>query len=108
MRALGATIVGAALTAASAAPTGKIYGARNIKRHLQRQKRDYVVEHGLGGYVHDDKREIARRLRQAERDARNRALRWFASQGIPMRPPGAEPTRYTAVGLSRRGREVAL
>lgn len=57
---------------------GRIYGAANIKRHLQRQKRTWGATGSLAGQPHEHKREIARRLRQAERDRQNREAR-----GVP-------------------------
>lgn len=97
MRGLGA-IAGAALLAVSAIPQNRIYGAENIRRHLQRQKRDARGASGsLAGLPHKHEREIARRLRQAERDGtrqRDRYLSLFS--------PEQSPPEY--VGLSRRGR----
>ena len=97
----GVAGVALAALAGSAAPTGRIYGYENIKRHLQRQKRTYSSGGGSpAGYAHEHKREIARRLRQQARIAERQAERLDASiYGKAMRNNGV-------VGLTRRGRQV--
>lgn len=108
LAAVMATVPGVAITAA---PTprgrgegkpGRVYGAANIKRVLQTQKREYV--RGPRGDVwagHPDTREVARRLRQAEQVRRNRLAR--AQRRCGKTTNGAE--RF---GLTRRGRYVSI
>lgn len=99
----GVAGVAPAALAGSAAPTGRIYGYENIKRHLQRQKRAYGSGGGsLAGYAHEHKREIARRLRQQARIAERQAERLEARGG-------GQPITIKAgsvIGLTRRGRFV--
>lgn len=67
----------AALSATGQIATRKIYGAENIKRHLQRKKsvyaRDAETSIAQGnrhtGRPHEHKREAARRMRQMARVA---------------------------------------
>lgn len=65
--------IAAAALASSAASTARIFGAENIRRHLQRQKRDHTSASGSiatgnrWGGPHEHHREIARRQRQAAR-----------------------------------------
>lgn len=93
-----AGVAGVALAAlvGSAAPTGRIYGYDNIKRHLQRQKRTWGASGSLAGQPHEHKREIARRLRQQARDAERQRARQVAKNG----PDSPFP------GISRRGNFV--
>lgn len=102
----GVALASALLAGAGAQTTQRIYGADNIKRHLQRQKRDHgggasgsLAGHGNGA------REIARRLRQAERNAERRAER--ATTAL-MRFGRALVDPVGEHGLSRRGRWVPL
>lgn len=89
---LAAASLGVALSAApGGAPQGRVYGHENIKRQLQKWGRSRRRGNSPAGYSHDHKREIARRLRQAERDRENRLAR--AEQ---------EATR-NGFGRSRRG-----
>lgn len=75
---------------------GRIYGYENIRRHLQRQKREARGGNGsLAGRPHNHEREIARRLRQQARDAERRRDRCIACNGFG---------EHGQVGLSRRGR----
>jgi hypothetical protein len=80
---------------------GRIYGAANIKRHLQRQKRTWGATGSLAGQPHEHKREIARRLRQQARNVERQRARVHArieqSRGSWMPSSGV-------VGISRRGR----
>ncbi len=96
---LAVSAADAARSARDAAHTMRIYGATNIKRHLQQQKRDYRTGGSLAGLPHTHAGEVARRQRQAERIAVNRAARFAASQW--------GRNGHTDVdGLSRRGRPM--
>jgi hypothetical protein len=86
----------------------KIYGAENIKRHLQRQKRGYRSSGGsLAPYSHLGEREIARRLRQEASNRERQAARFY---GIGPRDLGVfdseTQTSRAVLGMSRRGRLV--
>ena len=98
----GVAGVALAALAGSAAPTGRIYGYDNIKRHLQRQKRTWGATGSLAGQPHEHKREIARRLRQADRDRRNQAHRWFCRHA--MDAPRGDAAAVETGRISRRGR----
>jgi hypothetical protein len=99
---LGPGLALAAMTAAGVgltqAPVARVYGAGPIKRMLQRHGRSQRGRDGT--YTpHNGEREIARRLRQAERDAERQiaCVGDFVKWGVNPLPPGA-------TGLSRRGR----
>lgn len=55
----------------------KIFGAANIKRHLETQKRDHGrdAHTSIADREHDNSREAARRLRQEARRAEKSSLR---------------------------------
>jgi hypothetical protein len=101
---IAAAGLGVALAAApNAAPAGRIYGAENIKRHLQQHGRSRQQGNSPAGYAHANTREMARRVRQAERNAERRLERYLAA-GYSIHPlPDGEQ-----VGLSRRGYTVRL
>ena len=93
---LGAARV--ALGLAAAAPQSRIYGAENIRRHIQKHGRSRQKGASLADKPHEHKREIARRKRQAERVRANRQARVVAAR---IQPPAG-------FGLSRRGKAVRL
>lgn len=100
-----ALLAGLGLGVAAAAPAARIYGAENIKRHIQRHGRSTQVGNSLAEYRHENTREMARRVRQAERDRERQAARAYADErrrGI-FRQPASDPPQS---GLSRRGRRV--
>lgn len=89
----------AALAAsAAAAPTGRVYGHANIKRMLQKHGRSRQIGYSIAHGPHENKREIARRQRQAARNAVRQRDRYFALNGE--QPPPDQ------LGYSRRGNRV--
>ena len=99
-------LAGAALAVVAAQPTGRIYGAANIKRYLQQRGRsqrsgsfDPVLNRHTGA-PHEHAREKARRERQAARNQERQAVRLDADlYGKARRNCGV-------VGMTRRGRLV--
>lgn len=94
--------IGAALAAMQAAPMARIYGAENIRRHIQKHGRSRQIGHSIADQPHEHKREIARRKRQAERIDANRHERAVRAS----RPYGPYPAPNK--GLTRSGREIDL
>lgn len=63
-----ASVAASALAGKAAGAPARIYGANNIKRHLETQKPSYVkATNSLAGQPHEGTREAQRRLRQEER-----------------------------------------
>lgn len=94
---IGLAAMAAALSFKNRQMESRLFGAHNIRAHIQRQKRIYGTSTSLAGRPHKDEREIARRLRQQKRDAERRearALMLVAQRRWPQ----------NAVGVSRRGR----
>ena len=103
---LAAASLGVALAAApNVAPQGRIYGHDNIKRHVQKWGRSRQQGNSPAGYSHEHKREIARRLRQAERDRAKREARMLATFAYL---PASKRPEQVDTGLSRRGLPVPL
>lgn len=94
---LAGAVLGAALAGAGG-PQARLYGADNIARYIRKHGRSWQVGHSVAGLPHEHKREIARRLRQAERNRERREERVALAQ---VKTPAG-------FGLSRRGRVVAL
>lgn len=102
----GLGAISLALAAASSAtPVRKIYGADNIKRHLQKHGRSRRGSGGsLAPYRHNDTREIERRGRQEARNAERQAVRFY---GVGPRDLGVvndDGSTQMVAGMSRRGR----
>lgn len=106
MRAL-AGIAGAALGVALASgPQARLYGSGPIERHLRQYGRSRQSGHSIADQPHEHKREIARRLRQAERIDANRHAR--AVRASKAHPYGGLPYPAPNVGLTRTGAKVLL
>lgn len=99
----GAAGIALAAVGLAAQPQGRLFGHGNIKRYLQRQKRDWGRTGSISGRGHGDERARARRIRQAVRSEvvqRERGERGGVACGVTL--------FGTVVGLSRRGRLVVV
>lgn len=103
------SVAGAALGLAAVAPQARLYGAESIDRYLRQHGRSRQVGNSIADQPHEHKREIARRLRQAERVRENRKARYVAAwsdcYGVYRGVPKLETL---AIGRTRSGRDINL
>lgn len=111
LAALAASSLGVAAASAASSARGMgsallgldaLPGRREHHYGRTRYPSGYSRGHSIADQPHEHKREIARRKRQAERNAEKRLARAVAAsrKGRPMTPAG--------FGLSRSGRVIAL
>lgn len=98
----GAAGIALAAVGMAAQPQGRVFGYGNIKRHLQRQKRDWGHTGSISGHGHDDHMAMVRRTTQA---ARNEARQRERAERLGI-AVGANLLGEVVVGVSRRGRYV--
>lgn len=98
------------MRALASGPQARLYGSGPIERHLRQYGRSRQGGHSIADQPHEDTREIARRLRQAERNAERRLAR--AKTAVAHLPRGKvvalDDDSGAEFGLSRRGRWVPL
>lgn len=75
-------VAAAALEVKAAGAPVRIYGAANIKRHIQQQKPDYAqrAKGSMADQPHEHSREIARNLRKKARAEEKAAAKAAAQQ----------------------------